>query len=462
MTVIQQWVSARGCALVLAAAVFALADGVAAQGARLCLSGSNTIGEKLAPALVKAWASKQGWTLQSQQRSAIDEVRLAFATPRGAMVVDVLAHGTSTGFAALREGECDLWMASRAVRAQEIAEARQLGRLYEQGAEHVIALDGLALIVHRSNPLSALTVDQVRDIFSGRLRDWAALGGAPGAIALHARDDQSGTYDTFRSLVMGDTALSTAAVRYESTEKLAAAVASDPRAIGFVGLAGVGGAKTLALSERETAPLAPTPLSVATEDYLLSRRLFFYSAVQPQAEARSLLEFAVGPEGQAVVTEIGFVPQDVRALPQTVPPAYAEYRDLVAGARRLTLNFRFGNGTAILDNKAIEDIDRVARFMQQPGQAGHELLLIGFADRSERVPYLAQALSDDRVDLVASDLRARGLRVARQRGLGQIAPVASNDTPQGRLRNRRVEVWIRPIAAAAVTRERAPATPGLR
>lgn len=435
-----------GRGTLLAGAMGLLLAGTAGAATRLCLSGSNTVGQKLAPALVRAWAAQQGWTLRSTLQPALDETRLTLATPQGPLVVDVLAHGTSTGFAALRDGTCDLWMASRAVRDDEVREADRLGKLFEQGLEHVIALDGLAVIVHPSNPLASLTVAQVRDVFAGRIRDWSRLGGPPGAIALHARDDRSGTYDTFRSLVMGEAALGDA-LRYESTEQLAAAVAADPRAIGFVGLAGVGRARPLALSERGTVPMAPTPLSVATEDYVLSRRLYLYSAARPRAEARALLDFAVGPSGQAVVADVGFVPQDIRALAQPAPDN-PDYRALVAGARRLSLNFRFGEGAAVLDNKAVEDIGRLARFMAQPGQAGHELLLVGFADRSESTPYLALSLSNDRVDLVAAELRAQGLRVARQRGLGQIAPVASNDTPQGRLRNRRVEVWVRPVGGA--------------
>ena len=434
--------------LTFAALALGTALPTAAQSTRVCLSGSNTVGQKLAPALVKAWAQQQGWKLESQTQPALDENRLTLATDRGPIVVDVLAHGTSTGFAALRDGECDLWMASRPVKGEEIEAARLLGPLYEQGQEHVVALDGLAVIVHPRNPLTALTVEQVRNVFAGRVRDWSQLGGAPGQIALHARDDRSGTFDTFKSLVLGDAALSGAAARYESTEQLSAAVAADPRAIGFVGLAGVGGARALALSERGTTPMAPTPLSVATEDYVLSRRLFLYSAGRPRAEARALIDFALGPSGQAVVSQVGFVPQDIRALAQPAP-ADAKYRELVEGARRLSLNFRFGEGAAVLDTKAMEDIERLARFMQQPGQQGHELLLLGFADRSELTPYLALSLSNDRVDLVAAELRAEGLRVARQRGLGQIAPVASNDSQAGRQRNRRVEVWIRPMPRVA-------------
>ncbi|MFN7519503.1 MAG: substrate-binding domain-containing protein [Lysobacteraceae bacterium] len=446
----RSWVQWAAWVLVMAWSAGAVA------APRLCLSGSNTLGEKLAPALVKAWAQRQGWVLRTESRSAADETRLLFAGT-DAPVVDVFAHGTSTGFAALRDGQCDIWMASRPVREDEIAAAASRGRLYERGQEHVVALDGLAVIVHPSNPIGALTVAQVRDLFAGRVRDWSRLGGRPGAVVLHARDDRSGTYDTFRSLVMGDAGLAPGTTRYESTEQLAAAVAADPNAIGVVGLAGIGGARAVALSDEDTRALPPTSLAVATEDYLLSRRLLFYTAQRPSADAQAFVEFAVGAGGQDVVRRLGFVPQGVSAY--DVPsPGDGDYAALVAGARRVALNFRFGEGIALLDNKALEDVDRLARFLRQPAQAGLEIVLVGFADRSEITPYAALSLSNDRVDLVAEALRREGLRVARQRGLGQIAPVASNATVPGRQRNRRVEVWLRPMAVTAGQAPRRPVT----
>lgn len=429
----------------LAGCLLLAAPFVAAQ--RLCLSGSNTLGDRLAPALVKAWAERQGWRLGAESRPTADSVHLSFAGS-GAPRVEILAQGTSSGFAALRDGQCDIWMASRAVRPAEIEAGLGLGRLYERGQEHVLALDGLAVIVHPSNPIPALTAAQVRDLFAGRLRDWSQVGGRPGPVALHARDEGSGTYDTFRTLVMGEAALAAGTLRYESTARLAAAVAADPRAIGVVGLAGVGAARAVALSDEGTRPLAPSTLAVATEDYLLSRRLLFYTAARPSAEVKAFIDFALGASGQAVVRETGFVPQEVAAF-SVPPPAQPEKREIVAGARRVGLNFRFGEGIALLDNKALEDVERLARFLRQPEQAGQEILLVGFADRSEMSPFAAISLSNDRVDLVAEALRREGLRVARQRGLGQIAPVASNATPQGRERNRRVEVWLRPMAGAA-------------
>lgn len=103
-------------------------------------------------------------------------------------------------------------------------------------------------------------------------------GGKGGAIRLYARDEQSGTYDTFKELVLAShgKSLASDARRFESNDRLAAAVSADPHAIGFVGIASVGRARALAIADGESLPMAPQESLIATEDYPLSRRLFLY------------------------------------------------------------------------------------------------------------------------------------------------------------------------------------------
>jgi phosphate transport system substrate-binding protein len=341
-------------------------------------------------------------------------------------------------------------MASRPATAAEVAGASRSGRLDAPEQEHVIALDGLAIIVHPSNPLRSLRVGQVRDLFAGRIGDWSAVGGRPGPVKRYARDDKSGTFDSFRSMVLRDLALAAGTSRFESTEQLAAMVAADPAAIGFVGLAGVGPAKALAIADEGTRALGADRVTVGTEDYVLARRLFLYNRAQPSALAADFIDFALGNRGQAVVERIGFVSQDVLAV--DVPPrgdVSAEYLDLVEGARRLSLNFRFGARTALLDTKALRDVERLADFMRRPESRGLDLILLGFSDGHEIGTYQAISLSNERVDLVAQALGARGIGARRARGMGYAAPVAANDTELGRARNRRVEVWVRPHERAA-------------
>lgn len=429
--------------LAVALAVTVSTSAIAADQS-LNLHGSNTVGQRLVPALVREWAAARGYTVGEPISQAAEEVTLPVTTGNGTISVQIHSHGTGTGFADLVSGKADMWMASRPATADEIGRGRAaLGDLAEPSHEHVIALDGLAVIVHPTNPLTRLGVAQVRDIFAGRIRDWSDVGGQAGTISLYARDDKSGTFDTFRSLVLRDATISSAAKRYESTDQLAADVAADPRAIGFVGLAGVGRAKPLSISDAGTRPLPPTKINVATEDYVLSRRLFLYNGSEPSTLARDFVEFALSAPGQAVVERIGFVSQNVTAL--AVPPRTDisdEYKELTAGAERLSLNFRFAAGRATLDNKSLRDVERLARFVREQQNGGFKITLIGFADTSEINPYHALSLSTDRADYVANALIKGGVVPRRVRGVGGTAPVAAEDSDSGRAKNRRVEVWV--------------------
>lgn len=428
---------------------------VAEAQTTLRLHGSNTIGQRLAPALAREWATARGYTLVDTRTTIAEEVTLV--TTRGSERLDIQihSHGTGTGFADLLAGRADLWMASRPVTAAELGQAEPIGDLLSPSQEHVVALDGLAVIVNPANPVNALTVAQVRDVFAGRIRDWSALGGPAGPIRLYARDDKSGTFDSFRSMVLHDVPISAEARRYESTDQLSADVVGDRNGIGFVGLAGVGRAKAMAVSDAGTRPIAPDRVMVGTEDYVLSRRLFLYNRADASALTDDFIEFVLGPGGQAVVERIGFVSQAVAAVDVPMRPGLpGEYQQFTEGAQRLTMNFRFAAGSATLDNKALRDVERLAEFLGGQANRKVELLLFGFVDGNEINPYQALTLSNERADLVAQALVNRGVGARRVRGMGDGAPVAANDSESGRFRNRRVEVWVRPLARPADVAER--------
>jgi len=184
-------------------------------------------------------------------------------------------------------------------------------------SELIIALDGIAVIVHPDNPLVSLSKSQIRDIFLGTITDWQAVGGAPGAITLHARDDQSGTFDVFRALVLGKKGeLASSALRYESNEVLSDTVSKDKNAIGFVGLPYIRDARAVAIADGGMPAISPSGFSVATEDYALSRRLYLYLPRETANPlAREFAEFAVSDAAQEVVKSQGFVSQEVFAKP---------------------------------------------------------------------------------------------------------------------------------------------------
>lgn len=430
-------------ALILATATAqpTLADDTGGSRARLAIHGSNTIGEQLAPALLAGLAQSGGLDFQPLETVAAGEQHGRIA----AIDIQLQSHGSGTGFQALLDGRADLAMSSRPVSAGERALAEQagLGRLDSPAQEFIIALDGVAVIVHPDSPLASTDLATLRDIFSGRIGNWHDLGGAPAPIRVLARDDNSGTYDTFASLVLQGTPLAPGTERFESTRALADTVADDRTAIGFVGLGGIGRARALSIRDGSSRSLPPQPMLVALEDYLLSRRLYLYLPATATPMARALAEFAIGDAGQAIVEETGFVAQTMTPLavasPQSAP---AEYRRLTAGAQRLPLNFRFDAGASGFDNKAMRDLDRLLRYMRSQGGSGRNLRLFGFADSSEVMPFMSVSLAHERVEYVANMLARHGIHIQHGRGLGAQLPVASDANAWGRQRNRRVEVWI--------------------
>ena len=206
--------------VILALGVAPLAQ--ATPSGALRLHGSNTVGQRLVPALVRGWAEARGAEVGNAESTIAEEVLLPVTLGDRMIEAHVHSHGTGTGFSDLLAGKADFWMASRPINAGELTRAGPLGAITAPQQEHVIALDGLAIIVHPSNPVSAITVAQVRDVFAGRIRDWADLGGSPGPVSLYARDDKSGTFDSFSAMVLRGATISGQARRYESTDQLSA------------------------------------------------------------------------------------------------------------------------------------------------------------------------------------------------------------------------------------------------
>jgi len=408
---------------------------------RMC--GSNTIGGELAPALIDSFFTRRG--AKSVERNPGPAPRQTLLSA-GPLTVSIEAAGTATGFAALAQGQCDVAMASRPMSdAERPALARKgIGDLRAPATEHVVALDGIAVIVHPNNKVASLDLDQLKAIFTGQVRDWSGAGGSPGPIGIYALDDNSGTWDTFRQLVLEGQPLASSAKRFVDSVELSDNVATEPGAIGFVGLAYVHTANAVAISERRLAPTLPSPFTVANESYPLSRRLYLYTLPHPRTSlVTNLINFALSPEGQQVVRESGFVDLSISARTPDAcdarcPPAYVA---ATQQAKRLTVDFRFRPGTEELDSLASRNLERLVAFLRTRPSA--QLLLLGFADD--------QAGSLARATQVAGEFERRGVKPALVKGFGAAMPVSSRTDALGRQRNRRVEVWIRDAA-----RERGP------
>lgn len=410
----------------------------------LHLHGSNTLGFSVVPRLAKAFLEKQGATevFVNDESRAKERIWVQARVGGVDTSIEIYAPGTKVGFESLEKGWCDLVLASRPITTDEVTRLESVGDLTAPTSETVVAMDGIAIVVHPTNPVMKLTVKQLEQVFSGKITNWTQLAGKPGPIHVFARDEKSGTHDGFVTLVMQGKQ-PRAEKTFEDSEALVAAVAKDEGAIGFVGLPYVKQTKPLAIQDGPTRAVLPTPFAIATEDYPLARRLFFYTPPNARSPmAHELVEFALSDEGQAIVSESGFVPLSLRVetlpVPANAPPKYAK---LAAGATRLSVSFRFKNGSASLDAKSRRDLDRLIKHVSSPMNRGRHLALAGFAD-NQGDEDANERVAKQGIDVVAALLAKRGAAPDEVATFGSALPVASNDSPDGRAKNRRVEVWL--------------------
>jgi phosphate transport system substrate-binding protein len=420
---------------------------LAAPEVALRLCGSNTVGGALAPALAEAFFRQEGAPTIARSAGPNGkgvQLSVPLVGAPGRKALTIASEGSATAFEGLAEGTCDVGMSSRPIKPEEAAKLseRGLGELRSAASEHVIALDGIAVVVHPNNPRKTLTRADVKRIFTGEVADWSALGAAAMPITVQARDDASGTFDTFKHLVLGDQALAASAKRFADSGELSDAVAMDRGAIGFIGLAYIGNARPVALSDDGTPPTLPSGFTVTTESYLLSRRLFLYTAARNQKPAvLRFVRFVLSEQGQKVVREAGFV--DLAVELDAAAPCGARctlgYAARTRGARRISVDFRFRGDSLDLDSRAVHDLDRITAFLRD--HAGGRLMLLGFSDDSGSSPK-DLARSSARANVVAEELATRGVRAALVEGRGAEMPVASNGDESGREKNRRVEAWL--------------------
>jgi len=217
--------------------------------------------------------------------------------------ITVNKSGSGTGAAALIDSRCDIATMSRFMKDKEFGDAVAKG-VYP--VAHVVAMDGVCIVVHPSNPINAMTTQQVRDIYLGNIKNWSRLGGPDMPIVAISRDTASGTYDTFHNLVMNKEKMGSH-VEYVSTNPQAfARVKSTPGAIGYVGFGFVQtGVKAVTLDG-----VRPSKQTILSGEYVVSRPLFMFTNGYPKlgSMTHKFVTFHLTERGQEVVVQKGFVP----------------------------------------------------------------------------------------------------------------------------------------------------------
>jgi len=209
--------------------------------------------------------------------------------------------GSSVGVKSAGEGTADIGMASR-----EIKDAEKNG--YPNLKPVVVAKDGIALIVHPSNPVASLTVDQVKGIYNGAYTNWSEVGGEPLEIVVIGRDSASGTREFFWKEVMNKGDFVATMLEKNSNGAIKQTVAQTPGAIGYVGLGYIDETVRAVKIKSDGREIEPTVANVQNGSYPISRNLYFLVNGEPEGLVKDFIDFILSSEGQAIVEEEGFVP----------------------------------------------------------------------------------------------------------------------------------------------------------
>ena len=257
-----------------------VATGIASAHAdRLVIKGSDTLGAKLVPQLAEQFKSQHPGT-----------------------TFDIAAEGSTTGIAAIIDGTAQIGMSSRRAKTSEVGAAASKGKHMKPT---IVAFDGIGVIVNSANPIKGLTKKQVEQIFTGDVTDWSAVGGSGGKISVYTRNTSSGTYSDFKELAMKKRDYAGGSQKMAGNEQIAAEVGKNPNGVGYVGMAytKAGGVKVMPIDG-----VTPSIKTVQGHTYSYWRPTFYYTNGEPSGLAKEFLDFTIGPGGQKIVAQVGFVP----------------------------------------------------------------------------------------------------------------------------------------------------------
>ena len=226
---------------------------------------------------------------------------------KGEVEFEVTGGGSGTGIAALINGTTDICASSRPIKRNEVRMLRS--RYGYRGMEVRVAKDGLSVYVHNDNPVQELTLDQVKRVFTGEIRNWGDVGGNDEPIVLYSRENNSGTYEFFKEQVLENADFDARAQHMAGTAALIHAISKDPNGIGFGGAAYATTVRALALAGDDDSPaVEPTRETIMDGTYPVWRFMYFYMKERPAGKAQEFIDWVISEEGQSVVTDVGYYP----------------------------------------------------------------------------------------------------------------------------------------------------------
>ena len=440
--------------------------------AEVSVSGSASMGEVLMPALLEAFALRNGYKV-SRVSISLTEFEYHLSDETGQTVLarfSFYASNSDEGFADLLADEADIAMSLREIRPDEAKRGFEagLGDMTDTNRSRVLALDGLVPVVSPGNPVRSLSPLQLAQVFAGQIDNWIEFGGPDAPIALHLPAANSGSSQALEDQLMKpvDREFSAETVRHEKNLALVSAVMRDPFAIGIAQFSETGNTQRLNLTGTCGFSLAASRRTIKTEDYPLTAPMFLYFPARRLPKiAREFLAYTRSPSAQIVIRRAGFVDQAAEEIPVNLQGDRFVSAISVAGEdipllelqrmtntlspmKRLTTSFRFQTGKTQLDAQSRSNVQQLARALEAGLYDARRLLFVGFSDgegaaEGNRKIALKRAETVKAAVVAAAETANFEQLTLDVDAFGEAMPMACDDSAWGRQVNRRVEVWVR-------------------
>ncbi|MGH1482029.1 MAG: phosphate ABC transporter substrate-binding/OmpA family protein [Geminicoccales bacterium] len=433
------------------------------------IAGPQFLLSDLMPDLIRSYAEQTDSKPALPIENGASEPVELFRGDNQLVTFETQTQSPNEAFQALLRGDVEVVLSDRSINEQEIEAflIEGMGDLSAPSQESIVAQDGIVALVSGENAVKRLSVVELMEIFAGNVTNWAQLGGSDLPINVYLPDDDGTLAETFELTLLEPEFLSVtaAAERLPSLEDIDNAIANDPGGIGITSLSTFKNSKPVELIASCGVPIRSSRFAVKAEDYPFSRRIYMYVADRElPSHAQKFIDHAKerssrqGLNGSAFLgldPEVATISDHGHQLAYSLAdpvhalemPSLRAFTQTVFDAERLSVTFRFNEGSSQLDNKSIADAERLLSHMSDDEFEGREVLLIGFTDsigsgdvnrvlstrRAQQVLDTIDTLSESGVD--------RGSIQAM--GFGEAYPVACDTTEFGRELNRRVEVWIR-------------------
>ena len=259
--------------------------------------------------LVLATTAQANVTVRGSDTMVIMNQQLAeaFGDKNPSTPVNVTGGGSSIGINAFINGVANIAASSRPMRFSEIQRARGRGAIAN---EIPVALDGLAIIVNKNNPVKSVTMDQLRKIYVGQITNWSALGGSNAPITVFSRDSNSGTYGFFQANVLKNQNWGKGVRFMPSTADELREVSRSANGIAYGGVAyfkNDSRVRIVPVSASATStPMMPTEENVRSKKYPIWRYLYYYTNGKPSGDTKKFVDFTLSAAGQAVIEKVGY------------------------------------------------------------------------------------------------------------------------------------------------------------